>query len=87
MTNPISGIDEYRTLANALEDTKPHCANDDRFTADPENLTDDDNKQMRTICRHCPLAELCRDYATTARPKAGMWAGKHWGTKTRKATA
>lgn len=83
MTTQLRGAVEYRSLSDALEYTTPPCANDWRFIVDSERLGDDDKAQMRSLCRQCPLAEACRTYATIARPKAGMWAGRYWGRKAR----
>lgn len=79
MTASIRGSAEYRALTGALEHTKPACLNDWRFTIDAVDLHHVDKAQMRNVCRRCPLTDLCRTYATIARPKAGMWAGRHWG--------
>ncbi|WP_406600914.1 WhiB family transcriptional regulator [Microbacterium hydrothermale] len=37
---------------------------------------------MRYVCARCPLLNLCRDYATASKPKAGFWAGAHYGKGT-----
>lgn len=83
MTKPITGESEYRALVHAYQHVDPDCLDDARFTADVEDLDDDDKAVMRDICHACPLLGLCTAYARTARPKGGYWAGKHWGRKER----
>lgn len=74
-----AGDAEYRLLTDALADTNPPCANDPRFILDPQDIAPDELSYLAlTICRTCPLKALCRDYASTARPDSGVWAGRTW---------
>lgn len=65
---------EYRHLTDALQDTRPDCEDDDRFTAD--HLTLNEMDELSLICSACPLASLCLAYARAGKPQAGFWAGK-----------
>jgi hypothetical protein len=56
--------------------TVPACDGDDRYTND-----DQDAAELAPICAACPLYELCDRYAQSARPKAGIWAGRRYTTK------
>jgi hypothetical protein len=64
----------YRALLSAMEDLEPVCLGDDRFI-------DDDTRadQVKALCSDCPLNSSCAEYARTARPRGGIWAGKRWG--------
>lgn len=48
-------------LRQAMIDTKPGCAGDDRFIAD-----DSDPLPLIEICRGCPLIDPCSALAQTA---------------------
>jgi hypothetical protein len=63
----------FRLLNLALIDTDPACQNDDRFILD-----DQPADTLAYICHACPLLTLCRTYAVTAKPPAGVWAGQRW---------
>jgi hypothetical protein len=72
----------YNALTLAMEEIAPACRNDERFIAD-----DQKSEELVSICRTCPLFDLCAKYGDLERPKAGIWAGKTYRTnKPRKAT-
>lgn len=73
----------YTALQTALIDITPPCSNDPRYIANREELTSDTRMQMIAGCRSCPVRDLCEQYATTARPEAGMWAGRYYERRTR----
>lgn len=83
MTRAMKGQEEYVALNDALADVTPPCSNDWRFVQEREEIDQSDLAAMRRACADCPLASLCRQYAETARPSAGMWAGRFWGRKER----
>ena len=68
----------YEALAFAMENDRPLCADDPRFTAD--DLTQTDVNELGQICAICPLVEFCSAYAAIERPKVGVWAGKRYRT-------
>lgn len=72
---------KYRHLTDALQDTRPDCEGDDRFTAD--NLTLHEQGELALICSACPLASLCLAYARAGKPEAGFWAGKSYTRQAR----
>ncbi|WP_425565014.1 WhiB family transcriptional regulator [Pseudolysinimonas kribbensis] len=57
-----------------MDDLQPLCINDQRFI-------DDDTRPdtVRGLCAQCPLNSSCAEYARTARPRGGIWAGRRWG--------
>jgi len=65
--------DAYAELQEALEKWQPECLGSDLYTADEFSRPDID--AMRTVCNTCPVFAECFDYAATARPLAGYWAG------------
>jgi hypothetical protein len=69
------GNPAWDALETAMIATVPACNADDRFTDD-----DQDPAEVATICAACPLNALCDAYAKSARPKAGIWAGKRYST-------
>jgi len=69
----------YDRLTTAMDDNKPACLNDDRFTDDKTNAAD-----VSDICKACPLYALCRDFAQIDKPKAGIWAGVKYGSNPKK---
>jgi hypothetical protein len=69
----------YDPLTTAMDDLKPACLNDDRFTDDSTNAAD-----VSAICKACPLYTLCRDFAQIDKPKAGIWAGVKYGSNSKK---
>lgn len=77
------GEPEYRNLVQAYEHNAPACRDDWRYIQDREEIDDNDLDQMARTCRTCPLFALCDEYARTAKPNAGMWAGRYWGRKGR----
>ena len=71
------GAAEYRALSYALDHVTPPCSDDPRFSLDPREIAPDElNHIGATICRRCPIKPACRAYGDTARPLAGIWAGK-----------
>ncbi len=75
--------DLYTSLQTALIDITPPCSNDPRYLAGREELTSPTRMQMIARCRSCPVRDLCDQYATAARPEAGMWAGRYYERRTR----
>ena len=72
-------------LTRAYADADPACLNDDRFTASrPGPLDAHERRDLYLTCFGCPLFEVCAEYADAARPAAGYWAGKNYGTWERK---
>ena len=67
---------EYATLQDALQQYTPPCAGDNRYTAD--ELDEATRAELSAGCDLCTIRPLCRAYATAARPRAGMWAGRHY---------
>lgn len=72
----------YEKLTLAGQDDPPACEGDDTFIAERADLNPADLKRMRYVCDRCPLRDLCREYATAAKPKAGFWAGAFYGKGT-----
>ncbi|QPR40765.1 Transcription factor WhiB [Brevibacterium casei CIP 102111] len=72
-------------LLVAMETDRPACEGDERFIDDRIRQGGGlrDRIDMRQTCRSCPLLELCQEFATTARPEAGFWAGKWRGGEPR----
>lgn len=68
----------YAALAKALDEhDAPPCTDDPRFILDPEQLAPDEPAFLgRTVCHGCPIRWACIAYANTARPAAGVWAGR-----------
>ena len=80
----MTPTEAYAALARAMNDTTPPCTGDDRFILEPHELAPDEiNHLGLTICRTCPLRPLCRAYADTARPPAGVWAGRTYPKRTK----
>lgn len=65
-------------LVAAMRDAEPACQGDGRFILD-----DQPAEALADICHRCPLSAACRDYAATARPIDGIWAGRRWNKKPR----
>jgi len=68
--------DRYKALLQAAHASPPPCTEDDLFIAD--DLTRADQERLAAVCDRCPIRALCADYATTARPAAGFWAGRRY---------
>lgn len=68
----------FEALVKGMDELRPACRGSDLFTIDQEDVTADDLIVMDELCRVCPLQELCRTYATAARPTGGRWAGKYY---------
>lgn len=71
----------WGALITAMIDTHPGCQDDGRFILD-----DQPAESLAYICRACPLAELCHQYADLEKPKAGIWAGRTYRTNQTKGT-
>lgn len=65
-------------LDRALRDRVPGCNGDARFTEDKLQLRR--STVLLPICAGCPLFIECGEYAETARPPVGFWAGKWRGS-------
>ncbi|OJV93736.1 MAG: hypothetical protein BGO47_06740 [Microbacterium sp. 67-17] len=77
--------DALTNLAQALNDHDPACRDDPRFTLDHDQLPPGEVAHIGlTICRPCPLRTTCREYAETAKPPAGIWAGRTYQRRPRK---
>jgi len=58
----------------AMEDEAPACDGLEAFTAD--RFADPEQTDlMGSICRACPLIDLCAAFVAAEKPSAGMWAG------------
>lgn len=69
----------WSQLVEAMEDTEPACLDDTRFTLDVDDLHPQERRHLREICEtRCQLLDQCDTYAQTARPRAGIWAGKNY---------
>lgn len=64
------GTFAYNVLTAAMAETPPSCRGDDRFVADGQRA-----EELVPICNACALMRLCREYASSERPEAGIWAG------------
>ena len=71
-----AATDAFARLNTAMQETNPACQNDGRFILD-----DQPAEAVTYLCKPCPLFTPCRVYATTARPTAGIWAGKQYTRK------
>lgn len=67
----------YERLSQALDLLGAPCVGDDRFTADNAPLD-----TLQPVCAACPIRMLCDEYARAARPAAGIWAGRRYGSHT-----
>ncbi|WP_127475050.1 WhiB family transcriptional regulator [Microbacterium sulfonylureivorans] len=81
-----SGIEEYAALLAAMDKTEPVCMGDDLFIRDREDVTPEEQEDMRQTCAQCPLYDLCRAYGEAAHPTGGYWAGRYYGSATRRRT-
>lgn len=72
-------------LAEAMDETTPACAGDERFTSDAARADDGLTRALLRVCWRCPLLEACEQYATETKPAAGFWAGKWRGSVPREA--
>ena len=75
---------EYQALTRALYGVKPPCEGDDRFIAEPDELDDATQGEMRALCRGCDVVDKCIAYASVAKPAAGMWGGRFYGPKNKR---
>ncbi|MGL5823713.1 MAG: WhiB family transcriptional regulator [Nocardioides sp.] len=59
--------------------TQATCATrpDLPWIADPKHLTAWDVEAMTETCAACPVLDECARYVTTAKVRAGWWAGTH----------
>lgn len=77
MSRAVRGAAEYAALSRALDEHLPPCTGDPRFILEPQDVHPDELTHLAMhVCRRCPLRDLCRAYGDTARPPAGIWAGK-----------
>lgn len=67
----------YERLQEALEQQGAPCEGDARFTTDNAPLD-----ALQPVCAACPIRMLCDEYARAAKPAAGIWAGKRYGSTT-----
>lgn len=71
------GDAEYQALADALREVTPPCTDDPRFLLEAHEIAPAELSHLAmTICRSCPVRGLCAAYAASARPTAGVWAGR-----------
>ena len=61
----------WDALQLALDEVRPPCAGDDRWTSDDP----DDLLEAADRCLDCPLMLACDEYATTADERHGCWGG------------
>lgn len=80
--HPVTAVDAWNALSEALDDNAPACRGDVRFTA--ERLTDREREDCESICGRCIVLDLCDAYALTARVEAGYWGGYLYSPKGRK---
>ncbi|TFC26994.1 hypothetical protein E3O55_13015 [Cryobacterium sp. MDB1-18-2] len=73
--------DAFEALSIAMQDTDPACQADDRFILD-----DTPPHTLASICRSCPVYDLCAAYGEFDRPPAGIWAGKRYRRNQKKET-
>ena len=82
------GDTEYRRLTDAMNDHMPPCSGYPRFILDRHEIAPDELSHISlTICRTCPIKQPCRAYGEAARPGAGIWAGRTWGTPRKESAA
>ena len=71
------GDAEYQALADTLREMTPPCTDDPRFLLEAHEIAPAELSHLAmTICRPCPVRDLCAAYAASARPTAGIWAGR-----------
>lgn len=69
-------------LGEVLGTVEPPCRGDDRSILDAGQLHRDEAAFLTAaICGVCPVRALCAAYAEAARPTAGLWAGRVYGTR------
>lgn len=79
----LDALQEAVNEDNAKDEPERNCY--DKSTQfsnydDPRSLYDiPTDSQARRMCGGCPLFDLCKDYATKARPAWGVWGGKVYG--------
>ena len=78
------GASEYEALNRAMWTATPACRNDPRFIAEPDELDDATQGEMRALCRGCDVVDKCIAYASVAKPAAGMWGGRFYGPKNKR---
>lgn len=76
-------LPHWEALVTAMDEHRPACRGDERFTLDRENVTEADLTAMHGICGSCPIRALCNAYAAADKPSGGYWAGRYWGRKER----
>lgn len=82
MTGKVRAADAWAALISGMEESRPSCRGDQRFTHDRDQLTDGDLEAMEATCWRCPLRTTCLAFAVVERPSGGFWAGRYWkGTR------
>lgn len=76
---PMTAPDEYAVLVAAMDEFRPRCRGDVRFTTDLLSRTNVD--QMRRVCAGCAIRSACSEFARAAQPSAGFWAGRDHSRK------
>ena len=71
----LKAPDRFNALQKATAAYQTPCRSDNRYVAEPKDLTADDYDDMETRCASCNVRDLCHAYALTAKPEAGFWAG------------
>ncbi|MGO1544385.1 MAG: hypothetical protein ACTHXA_08600 [Gulosibacter sp.] len=67
---------EHAALMAALIENTAPCDGDQRFTDERTSA-----EELRPICGARARGTLCRNYASAARPIAGVWAGHRYGSE------
>ena len=78
--------DAPRLFDIALDEVKPKCDGDSRFTdwetpsenSDPEYPAPPSAKEARSMCDGCPLIDLCMQASLVKRPFHGIYAGQRF---------
>ena len=87
MTAKVRAADAWAALVSEMDESRPSCRGDQRFTLDRDQLIDGELDEMEATCWQCPIRDACLKFATTERPTGGYWAGQFWGrNETSKAT-
>ncbi len=71
---PPEAREKYHELTTALTGEEPCAMEPDLYT---ENWTNRGLRaeEARTLCADCPVLDLCRDYAMTAKEPYHVWGG------------
>lgn len=82
---------DWLVLADALATFRPACQFDDEdgWYEPPTGATREQaaahREEIAEICGRCPLAVLCRAYASAAKETHGCWGGQWMDEKTKQA--